>query len=105
MGYRRSNEPTVQRASQIVVRAISAELFRSFDKFGRMDPFAVVDWCYEDGRTVSIGRTKTAARQCLRHKDMAAEMPRCLCVYSSSLCSVSTFITHVLYIIYICVAT
>lgn len=28
-----------------------------------MDPFALVDWCYEDGRTVSIGRTKTAARQ------------------------------------------
>ena len=28
-----------------------------------MDPFALVDWCYEDGRTCSIGRTKTAARQ------------------------------------------
>lgn len=28
-----------------------------------MDPFALVDWCYEDGRVVSIGRTKTAARQ------------------------------------------
>eukprot|EP00434_Breviolum_minutum_P011502 symbB.v1.2.010141.t1/scaffold618.1/size180184/18 len=63
VGYRRTNEPTPVFASQIVVRAISAELYRSFDKFGRMDPFALVDWCYEDGRIVSIGRTRTATRQ------------------------------------------
>ena len=109
VGYRRTNEPTPAFSSQIVVRAICAELYRSFDKFleqralsfgltfwqqtlwilvlwlqrigfrwlqifvdfhrfGRMDPFALVDWCYEDGRTVSIGRTKTAARQQLHYE-------------------------------------
>lgn len=33
MGYRRVNEPQAISASQIVVRVISAELYRSFDKF------------------------------------------------------------------------
>eukprot|EP00913_Durusdinium_trenchii_P018770 g17638.t1 len=45
VGYRRVNEPQAISASQIVVRVISAELYRSFDKFGRMDPFALVDCC------------------------------------------------------------
>ena len=43
-------------------------MFADFQRFGRMDPFALVDWCYEDGRTVSIGRTKTAARQQLHYR-------------------------------------
>ena len=34
-----------------------------------MDPFALVDWCYEDGRIVSIGRTRTATRQQLCRGD------------------------------------
>ena len=34
-----------------------------------MDPFALVDWCYEDGRIVSIGRTRTATRQQLCRED------------------------------------
>ena len=33
VGYRRTNEPAPAFASQIVVRAICAELYRSFDKF------------------------------------------------------------------------
>ncbi|CAE7728017.1 P65-C [Symbiodinium necroappetens] len=58
---RRVNTPTVKNlGSMVIVRCISAKLFRSFDKFGRMDPFAVVDWFYSDGNVVTVGRTRSA---------------------------------------------
>lgn len=42
-----------------VLRVIKAELNRSFDSYGRMDPFAVVDWITEDGVEKEISRTRT----------------------------------------------
>ncbi|CAE7156671.1 HCc2, partial [Symbiodinium pilosum] len=58
---RRVNAPQVRsESSMVIVRCVAATLFRSFDKFGRMDPFATVDWYYADGSSVTVGRTKSA---------------------------------------------
>mmetsp|Transcript_17868 Transcript_17868/g.34829 ORF Transcript_17868/g.34829 Transcript_17868/m.34829 type:complete len:702 (-) Transcript_17868:94-2199(-) len=43
----------------VIVRILEAKLFRSFDAFGRMDPFAVADWTPCDGMSAEIGRTKS----------------------------------------------
>ncbi|CAJ1356808.1 unnamed protein product [Effrenium voratum] len=57
---RRVNCPQLKGTASLVVRVVSAELFRSFDKFGRMDPFCQVDWHSTDGSVQNIGRTKSA---------------------------------------------
>lgn len=43
---------------EVAIRVVEAELFRSFDSFGRMDPFAVVILQTEDG-SKEIAHTKT----------------------------------------------
>lgn len=41
----------------VVLRVLGAELNRSFDYFGKMDPFAVVEWTTADGSTCEVSRT------------------------------------------------
>jgi len=43
----------------VVIRVARADLSRSFDHFGRMDPFAVVEQVGEDGTAREISRTGT----------------------------------------------
>lgn len=43
----------------VVLRVIKAELGRDFDGYGRMDPFAVVDWITEEGIEKELSRTRT----------------------------------------------
>jgi len=46
--------------SVIVIRIIEAELKRSFQMFGKMDPYCIAIWRYGDGTELEIARTKSA---------------------------------------------
>jgi len=43
----------------VTVRILEAKLLKSFDTYGRMDPFAIVDWMPSDGESIEIGRTSS----------------------------------------------
>jgi len=49
--------PRAQPPLLIVVRVFKAELARSFKKFGRMDPWAVVERSTSEGQTFEVART------------------------------------------------
>lgn len=43
----------------VVIHVIRAEMLRSFDTFGKMDPFAVVKWCVSGGKSWELSTTPT----------------------------------------------
>jgi len=43
----------------LVIHVIKAEMLRSFDTFGKMDPFAVVKWCVDGGKSWELSTTPT----------------------------------------------
>jgi len=43
----------------VMIRVIKAKLDRSFDAFGKMDPFCKVEWLECSGRKAEVGRTKS----------------------------------------------
>lgn len=51
---------TADGGSTVVVRILRAKLNRTFDFYGKMDPFATATWKRRDGTEVSIGRTRSA---------------------------------------------
>jgi len=58
---RRKNGPGVRYdGSMVVIRILEAKLNRSFQMFGKMDPYCIASWRYGDGRELEIARTKSA---------------------------------------------
>eukprot|EP00425_Heterocapsa_triquetra_P036777 CAMPEP_0195079160 /NCGR_PEP_ID=MMETSP0448-20130528/21152_1 /TAXON_ID=66468 /ORGANISM="Heterocapsa triquestra, Strain CCMP 448" /LENGTH=699 /DNA_ID=CAMNT_0040111969 /DNA_START=85 /DNA_END=2181 /DNA_ORIENTATION=- len=43
----------------VTLKVLRAELLRSFDTFGKMDPFAVIEWVGSDQSSWEVGRTGT----------------------------------------------
>jgi hypothetical protein len=46
------------KTKAVAIRVVRAQLNRSFDKLGKMDTFATIQWCSSEGAKREIGRTR-----------------------------------------------